>query len=166
MRQREEIQEVLHGGGVSRNKSHDQKDLRERRGEDAYLFAPDDRCLGKVERDRWEDAVSCVEEASRTLRMSVASKCRARRACFGVALRKRRSRRTASGRRERRSESPLRIAAEEEDRWPGRRRNRVGGHYHGRAPAAADPDDRPRLLNNIKREVEAIAQCKTRSWRR
>lgn len=45
---------------MSRNKSRDQKELRERRGEDAYLFGPNDQCLGKVERDRWEDAVSGV----------------------------------------------------------------------------------------------------------
>ena len=61
MRERQEVQEVLHGDGVvSGNKSRDQKELRERRGEDAYLFGPNDQCLGKVERDKWEDAVSWV----------------------------------------------------------------------------------------------------------
>lgn len=61
MRERKEVQEVLHGCSVvSRNKSRDQRGLRERLGEDAYLFGPDERCLGKVERDRWEDVVTWV----------------------------------------------------------------------------------------------------------
>ena len=31
---------------------------RERRDEHAFLFGPDERCLGKVERDEWDLAIS------------------------------------------------------------------------------------------------------------
>ena len=31
---------------------------RERRDEHAFLFGPDERCLGKVERDEWDFAIS------------------------------------------------------------------------------------------------------------
>ena len=31
---------------------------RERRDEHAFLFGPDERCLGRVERDEWDFAIS------------------------------------------------------------------------------------------------------------
>ncbi len=41
------------------DRSRKQRDLRQRRGERAFLFEKDlDRCLGSVDRDDWEFAVS------------------------------------------------------------------------------------------------------------
>ncbi len=41
------------------DRSRKQRDLRQRRGERAFLFEKDlDRCLGSVARDDWEFAVS------------------------------------------------------------------------------------------------------------
>jgi len=38
-----------------------QRELRKRRGECAFLFTRDgDRCLGSVDRDEWEDAISLL----------------------------------------------------------------------------------------------------------
>lgn len=43
----------------SRNRASDQRRLRERNGERAFLFSADlTACLGEVEREEWEDAVS------------------------------------------------------------------------------------------------------------
>lgn len=48
---------------------------RERRNEHAFLFGPDERCLGKVERGEWEFAISMsggnVVEAARQLGLDV-----------------------------------------------------------------------------------------------
>lgn len=48
---------------------------RERRDEHAFLFAPDERCLGKVERDEWDLAISLaggnVVEAARQVGIEV-----------------------------------------------------------------------------------------------
>ena len=43
---------------ASRSGSREQRQLRQRRGERAFLFDKDLRCLGEVEREEWELAVS------------------------------------------------------------------------------------------------------------
>ena len=48
---------------------------RERRNEDAFLFAADERCLGKVERNEWDFAISMaggnVVEAAKLVGLEV-----------------------------------------------------------------------------------------------
>jgi hypothetical protein len=57
---------------------------RERRDEHAFLFGPDERCLGKVERDEWNFAISMaggnVVEAAKQVGLEVP---RATRALWG-----------------------------------------------------------------------------------
>ncbi len=53
----------------------DERRERERRDEEAFLFGPDERCLGNVERGEWELAISlsggAVVEAARQLGLDV-----------------------------------------------------------------------------------------------
>ena len=45
--------------GTARSRD-EQRWERERRDEHAFLFAPDERCLGRVERDEWDLAISAA----------------------------------------------------------------------------------------------------------
>ena len=53
----------------------EQRSDRERRDEHAFLFGPDERCLGRVERDEWDFAISMaggnVIEAAKQLGLDV-----------------------------------------------------------------------------------------------
>lgn len=53
----------------------EQRRLRERRDERAFFLGPDGRCLGRVERDEWDLAISTaggnVVEAARQLGLEV-----------------------------------------------------------------------------------------------
>ena len=53
----------------------EQRWQRERRGEDAFLFGPDEQCLGKVEREDWDFAIGMtggnVVEAAREVGLDV-----------------------------------------------------------------------------------------------
>lgn len=60
--------------GAARGRE-EQRWERERRDEHAFLFAPDERCLGRVERDEWDLAISAaggnVVEAARQVGIEV-----------------------------------------------------------------------------------------------
>ena len=60
--------------GAARGRD-EQRWERERRDEHAFLFAPDERCLGRVERDEWDLAISMaggnVVEAARQVGIEV-----------------------------------------------------------------------------------------------
>jgi len=60
--------------GAARGRD-EQRWERERRDEHAFLFAPDERCLGRVERDEWDPAISAaggnVVEAARQVGIEV-----------------------------------------------------------------------------------------------
>jgi len=60
--------------GPSRRRDEQRWD-RERRDEHAFLFGPDERCLGKVERDEWDIAISAsggnVGEAAKQVNLEV-----------------------------------------------------------------------------------------------
>ncbi len=60
--------------GAARGRD-EQRWERERRDEQAFLFAPDERCLGRVERDEWDIAISMaggnVVEAARQVGIEV-----------------------------------------------------------------------------------------------
>jgi hypothetical protein len=71
--------------GDRRRRDEDRR-KRERRNEDAFLFGPDERCLGQVERGEWECAISMpggnVVEAARELGRDVP---RGTRALWGTS---------------------------------------------------------------------------------
>jgi hypothetical protein len=60
------------GRARTRDEQHGQ---RERRGEDAFLFGPDEECLGKIEREDWDFAIAMtggnVVEGARLLGLDV-----------------------------------------------------------------------------------------------
>lgn len=66
--------------GAARGRD-EQRWERERRDEHAFLFAPDERCLGRVERDEWDLAISMaggnVVEAARQVGIEVPRGARA-----------------------------------------------------------------------------------------
>lgn len=55
--------------------TEEQRRARERRDEHVFLFGPDERCLGKVERDEWDFTISTasgnVVAAARQLGLDV-----------------------------------------------------------------------------------------------
>jgi hypothetical protein len=69
--------------GPARSRDEEHR-MRERRDEHAFLFGPDERCLGKVERDEWDFAISMaggnVVEAAKLVGLDVP---RATRALWG-----------------------------------------------------------------------------------
>lgn len=78
---RRQVEEALIRRKGQARRRDEQRRERERRDEHVFLFGPDERCLGKVERDEWDFAISMaggnVVEATRQLGLDVPGGARA-----------------------------------------------------------------------------------------